>query len=115
MKTTRRLSLLSFIVLALSWVSSGTPITLPTDAGVSLFAKKCAVCHGKDGTGLPNWKSKGQPNLTRSEWQDSHTDEEITDTIKNGKGESMPSFKDKLSDEDINALLLRVRMFKKEK
>ena len=132
---TTRLSFLAFVVLALSWVSSengqasgmfvsnltSVPIsflpssTLPPDSGVSLFAKKCAVCHGKDGTGLPNWKSKGQPNLTKSEWQDSHTDEEIADTIKNGKGESMPPFKDKLSDEEITTLVSRVRMLKKDK
>lgn len=136
MKPTRLFPLAILVVLAVSWVSSAnghtsgmsvnnltsvpissksTSPTVPADNAVSLFASKCAACHGKDGAGLPNWKSKGQPNLTKSEWQDSHTDEEIADTIKNGKGEYMPPFKDKLSDEEIIALVSRLRMFKKEK
>src|SRR5437899_11962341 len=103
MKTTRFSPLAFAVVLAVSWVSSrnsqtsglyashltsvpgsfeSTSPAVPADNGVSLFASKCAACHGKDGAGLPNWKSKGQPNLTKSEWQDSHTDEEIADTIK---------------------------------
>jgi len=43
------------------------------------------------------------------------TQTEIADTIKNGKGESMPPFKDKLSDEEITTLVSRVRMLKKDK
>ncbi|HYR85061.1 MAG TPA: cytochrome c [Terriglobia bacterium] len=133
----RDFSLLAFVIVtAASWAHSGngqgsgalrsnrtivrkafvsTGAILSINDGTSLFGSKCAACHGKDGSGLPNWKSKGQPDLTRSEWQDSHTDEEIADTIKNGKGEFMPPFKDKLSDEEINAVVSRVRMFVKKK
>ena len=107
----RSLTLLAFVIVtAVSWASYGNGQA----SGTSLFGSKCAACHGKDGAGLPNWKQKGQPNLTRSEWQDSHTDEEIADTIRNGKGD-MPPFKDKLSDEEIGALVSRVRMFARKK
>ena len=37
--------------------------------GVALFDSKCALCHGKDGVGLPNWRSLGQPDFTKPEWQ----------------------------------------------
>jgi len=106
----RSLTLLAFVIVtAVSWASYGNGQA----SGTSLFGSKCAACHGKDGAGLSNWKSKGQPDLTKSEWQDSHTDAEIADTIKNGKGKFMPSFKDKLSDEEINAVVSRVRMLVK--
>src|SRR5262245_3220816 len=54
--------------------------------GNIIYGGKCALCHGKDGAGLPNWKSKGQPDFTKQEWQKSHTNQEIADAIKNGKG-----------------------------
>jgi mono/diheme cytochrome c family protein len=61
--------------------------------------------------GLPNWRSKGQPDFTRAEWQKSHTDEQIADTIKNGKGKFMPAFKSKLSEEETGAVVQRIRAF----
>jgi mono/diheme cytochrome c family protein len=69
--------------------------------GNGLFAAKCVLCHGKDGAGLPNWKAKGQPDLSNADWQKSHTDAQIADSISNGKGKYMPAFKGKISEEDI--------------
>ena len=83
--------------------------------GAALFGSKCVLCHGKDGAGLPNWKSKGQPDLTSAEWQRSHTDAQIAETIKNGKGKSMPSFKAKLSDDDVNAVVAHIRALARKK
>jgi mono/diheme cytochrome c family protein len=83
--------------------------------GAALYDSKCALCHGKDGAGLPNWRSKGQPNFTKAEWQMSHTDEQIADSIKNGKGKFMPGFKSKLSEEEIGAVVQRIRAFGKKK
>jgi mono/diheme cytochrome c family protein len=83
--------------------------------GAALFDSKCALCHGKDGAGLPNWKSLGQPDFTRGEWQNAHTDEQIADSIKNGKGKFMPAFKGKLSDEETGAVVQRIRTFGKKK
>jgi len=83
--------------------------------GVALYDGKCALCHGKDGVGLPNWRSKGQPDFTKADWQKSHTDDQIAEAIKNGKGKFMPAFKDKLSEEETKSLVQRVRAFVKRK
>ena len=83
--------------------------------GAALFDSNCALCHGKDGAGLPNWRSKGQPDFTKPEWQKSHTDEQIADSIKNGKGKFMPAFKSKLSDEETGTVVQRIRAFGKKK
>ena len=43
------------------------------------------------------------------------TDEQIADSIKNGKGKFMPAFKGKLSDEETGAVVQRIRAFGKKK
>ena len=83
--------------------------------GVAIYDSRCSICHGKDGAGLPNWKSKGQPDFTQPEWQKAHTNEQIADSIKNGKGKFMPAFKGKLSDEETGAVIQQIRVFGKKK
>src|SRR5262245_36095758 len=83
--------------------------------GTAVYDSRCSICHGKDGAGLPNWKSKGQTDFTQPEWQKAHTDEQIAESIKNGKGKFMPSFKGKLSDEETGAVIQRIRVFGKKK
>jgi len=63
--------------------------------GAALWAQHCASCHGKDGS-----KDQG------------FSDAEATNVIKNGKGK-MKSYKDKLSDADVKALVAYVRSLKK--
>src|SRR5215813_2286439 len=87
--------------------------TLLVADGNALYAAKCATCHGKDGRGTPNWRSKGQPDFTDKNWQKAHTDAQITDATKNGKGKFMPAFKSKMSDEEIAAVTARIRAFGK--
>jgi len=86
----------------------------PAVDGAILYDSKCALCHGKDGAGLPNWRSMGQPDFTKAEWQKSHTDQQIADSIKNGKGKFMPSFKSKFSEEETGAVVQRIRAFVKK-
>jgi cytochrome c6 len=82
--------------------------------GLELFHQKCALCHGKDGKGQAQWKAKGQPDFTDSHFQSSTTDQQISDSIHNGKGKYMPAFKSKLSNEQITALVAQVRAFGKK-
>ena len=105
-------ALLAVASIALLASSSGTAAVQSTNA-TSLFASKCALCHAKDGAGISTWKAKGQPDFTNSDWQKSRTDAQIAETIHNGKGKFMPSFKAKLTEEQMAALVKVVRGFGK--
>lgn len=80
-------------------------------SGADLFAQKCAGCHGKGGQGTAMWKAKGQPDFTSQDFQKSRTDDQLTESITNGKGKSMPAFKSKLSADQIASLVAQVRAF----
>ncbi|MFY9555683.1 MAG: c-type cytochrome [Blastocatellia bacterium] len=104
--------IVSSYALATETPAGGTA-TPPAD-GNAVYAAKCAICHAKDGRGLPNWRSKGQPDFTDAKWQKSRTDAQITEATKNGKGKFMPAFKAKLSEEEIAAVVARTRAFAKK-
>lgn len=99
---------------ALAAGESANPRALTIADGAALYSAKCAICHGKDGRGLPNWRSKGQPDFSEAKWQKSRTDAQIADATKNGKGKFMPAFKAKMSDEEITAVVARIRSFGKK-
>jgi cytochrome c6 len=108
------LVLLSLPVLLSPVMSASATFRVPAEDGAALFSQKCALCHGKDGKGQPQWRAKGQPDFTDAHFQSSVTDQQISDVIHNGKGKFMPSFKTKLSDEQITALVAQVRAFGKK-
>ena len=83
--------------------------------GATLYNQKCAICHGKDGKGTAAWKAKGQPDFTDAKYQGSVTDQQISASIRDGKGKFMPGFKGKLTDEQISSLVAQVRAFGKRK
>lgn len=74
------------------------------------YQKHCEGCHGPDATGglvkvdnkqikVPSWKS---------EHAIKHTDDQITKMITNGE-EEMPSFKDKMTPQEIAEMVRYVR------
>jgi cytochrome c553 len=75
-----------------------------------IFAKKCAKCHGKNGHGKPD----GAPDLTSSDVK-SKSDKKLFSIIsggvkaKNPDDDDMPSWKGKLSEEEINAAIVYIR------
>ena len=82
--------------------------------GGKLYQQNCAVCHGKQGQGAPNWQKmdangKFPPpplNGTAHTWH--HPKTVLMDTIRNGTaklGGNMPAWKDKLSNEQINDII----------
>jgi mono/diheme cytochrome c family protein len=78
-----------------------------------LWAKNCASCHAKDGSGnTVMGKKSGVENYQDAAVQAKFTDAQATEIIKNGK-EKMKSFKDKLTDDEIKALVAYIRAFKK--
>lgn len=64
---------------------------------IALYKASCLNCHGTD------LKGRMAPNTNLTEVGSRMTAEEILQQISHG-GELMPAFKDKLSNEDIQAL-----------
>jgi mono/diheme cytochrome c family protein len=75
----------------------------------ALFVENCSICHGTNGKAhtFHGWLV-GARNLTRAQWQDEATDEEILNAIKTGP-RVMPAFEKILSPTEIDALAAYVR------
>ena len=98
-------SVLLILVVALA------PIAFAAD-GAATYKAKCASCHGVDGKGQsPMGKKMNLRDLGSPEVQ-KQTDKELYDWTADGKGK-MPAYKDKLSADDIKALVAYMRTFKK--
>ena len=79
----------------------------------TLYGAKCASCHGRDGRAKSmRGKLTHARDLTDGSWQNDVSDERLFNSISNGRNK-MPSFKKKLSEEQINALVSYVRQLKK--
>lgn len=78
-----------------------------------IFAVTCARCHGVNGTGgIPGADGTPAPrNFHDTLFQKTRTDDDIRKTIINGKGGVMPSFGKTFSDDELKALVARVRGF----
>ncbi len=74
----------------------------------AFYAKSCAACHGNDGKGGD--RMMGIPNFADAGWQQRHSDEKMREVIVKGKGQ-MPSFKDKLTDDQLQAVIGYIRKF----
>ena len=79
-----------------------------------IFSNECQKCHEKDGKGTKRGKKLGVPNFTDGEWQDSVTDEQMINSITNGK-KKMPAQKHKLNPEEIKAVVKYIRFFAPKK
>jgi|SRR5262245_30722516 len=106
---------LVFGCLPALFARSGSVGAFSLQDGGTLYGQKCAICHGKDGKGTPAWKAKGQPDFTDAKYQGSVSDQQISASIRDGKGKFMPAFKGKLTDEQISSLVPVVRAFGKRK
>lgn len=67
--------------------------------GKKLFADHCAVCHGADARG------KIGPDLTRKDFTYGRSEDELAESIANGRPNGMPPFASQLSHEQIEALV----------
>ncbi len=95
---------------ALCWSAAAGDVT-------ATWNMNCAACHGKDGKGQTMMGHKlAIKDLTDAKVQASFTDDQATKAIKEGVTENgqtkMKAFADKLSDDDIKALVAHVRSFK---
>lgn len=78
------------------------------DTGAVTFKTRCAMCHGEDGkANTPAGKAlKALP--LRDPMVVNASDEELINIVKNGKNK-MPVFKDKLTDDQIKAVVAHLR------
>ena len=80
-----------------------------------LYRRYCVSCHGNDGKAKT---SRGKFNhardLTDAQWQSDVSDERIFNSIMNGRNVrgNMPSFSDKLKEDEVNSLVNLVRGLK---
>ena len=82
------------------------------------YDKHCAKCHGPDGRGQTKMgKQSGAKDYTDPKVQAELDDNKALKSIKEGqkvKGkEAMKPFADKLTDDEIKALIAHIRAFKK--
>jgi mono/diheme cytochrome c family protein len=75
------------------------------------YAKDCSACHGQEGHGGLVKTTEGKmlkvPSLTEGHAL-KHDDADFVEQITKG-GDGMPSFKDKLSADDINTMVRFIR------
>jgi cytochrome c6 len=91
-----------FLTLTLAGVAAAE------DSGKSLFASKCALCHGADGTGKTAvGKNLKIPDLHSADVQ-KQSDADLKAIVTNGKNK-MPPFKGKLTAAQIDQALAYVR------
>ena len=92
------------VALGLLWSSP-----VQAEPAAATFKTKCAICHSPDGSGSgPTGKALGVPDL-RSDVVQKLSDAELLGVVTNGKNNKMPSYKDKLSADQIKDLVSVVR------
>jgi cytochrome c oxidase cbb3-type subunit 3 len=93
---------------------AGTAAGAQTSAdAAALYAKHCAKCHGKDGrANTLKAKFNKARDLTGADWQRQASNERIFNSIMHGGGK-MPAFKKKLSEAQVESLVVHVRSFRK--
>lgn len=83
------------------------------DSTAAIYQKRCASCHGRDGRAKTlKAKFNDARDLTNWQWQEAVSDEQLYNSIMNGRGK-MPAFSKKLSEAQVDALVLYVRSLKK--
>jgi mono/diheme cytochrome c family protein len=98
-------------VLIVAMTLTFAPAVFAAD-GAAIFKTKCASCHGPDGAGLTTMgKAMKLRDLGSADVQ-KQTDKELYDWTAAGKNK-MPAYKDKLSTDEINALVTFMRTLKK--
>ena len=88
-------------------------------AAADNWKQHCASCHGADGTGQTKMGHKlGVKDLTDAANQKGFTDDQLFKSLKAGESDAdgkvkMKPFGEKLSDDDIKALVAYVRTLSK--
>src|ERR1700751_5809290 len=99
------------LVLSVAFVLALTPAAFAAADGAALYKAKCASCHGPDGGGTtPMGKAMKLRDLRSPEVQ-KQSDQELARITADGKGK-MPSYKGKLTEAEIKAIVAYIRTLK---
>jgi mono/diheme cytochrome c family protein len=106
------LARLAFILAAVAnLLALPTAIHAEVDAA-KLYGQHCMKCHGDDGSGKAARAIEPSiPNFTAADWQAKRPDKGLLDSILDGKGETMPPYRKKVTEEEARALVSHVRAF----
>ncbi len=89
-------------VLSLSGKSTSAAVA---GKGAPVFKEQCATCHGDDGKGKIE---QGAPNLTDAIWLYGGTKAAIAESIRTGRGGSMPAWTGRLDPVTLKSLAIYV-------
>ena len=114
MKKTIKTTLLLICSLLILWAASCTDKKpagddaskaeqTPVEMGKEIYMQKCRSCHGTDGRGTIG------PDLTDNEWKYGSSDNQLFESISEGRPGGMPGWKNKLGEEKIRNVILYVR------
>lgn len=112
-----KLALITVMVTLFLLQSAGASQSVDAEAVATLFKRRCTICHGQDGRGDKENAPKA-PDFTDAKWQARHKDDELYRAISNGIGKgkgSMPSWKTRLSEPEMRALVKHVRSLGKKR
>lgn len=87
----------------------------PAVDGRDVFAAHCTPCHGADGKArTPAGKKLGAKDLSESKIADAEIERQILDGVRDAKAvHRMPPFRDKLSNQEVAALVSYVKTFRR--
>jgi cytochrome c553 len=95
------------LVLALSLSANAF-----AEGAADAWKAKCKSCHGEDGKAKTKMGEKEKiADMSLPEWQKAHSDDDIKKVIVEGSKENpkMKAFKDKLTPEEIDAMVKHIR------
>ncbi len=94
-----------------------TPAPALTDArkraARELFGKRCQQCHGDDGKAEAQRRALPElPDFTNANWHLRRRDKQLLVSILDGKGQEMPAFRNKVTEDQARDLVALVRAFR---
>jgi mono/diheme cytochrome c family protein len=89
--------------VCLTFSLSYSPKAVAEDSAEDLYGHKCAICHGKDGSGNTAKGKKVHVKDVHANMKDSEDD--MIKIVTDGKGDDMDSYKGELTATQIKALV----------
>ncbi len=111
----QRLRLLTCLLVAFSCAEIGDTQAIAAETDKSVFLANCASCHGPDGRArTPAARKLGVKDLTQSQLPDAEIRRQIIEGRLDKAGKPlMPAYGEKLTGEQITALIATVKSFRK--